>query len=93
MTDHGMAHGTRQRRGRILFTHRKSHSMYTLHPLLSDERINISRHELGHAVLGHMCGYQVDGIELGAARGCTLIHYGVSPATLACTQHSCKNYR
>lgn len=60
-----------------------SSAEYSLHPTLSNDRINISRHELAHAVLAHLCGYVVDGIELGATMGCTTIHYGVCPASFA----------
>jgi hypothetical protein len=35
-----------------------------LHPLISDERLNRARHELGHAFLAHELGFIVESIDV-----------------------------
>jgi hypothetical protein len=61
--------------------------MNTLHSTIEDSRINVARHEFGHALLAHELGFQVDGIDLqehpDRYAGCTLITYPVTPATFA----------
>jgi hypothetical protein len=50
-----------------------------LHPLISDERLNLARHELGHAFLAHSLGFEIHGIQLEAHEGRTTISYPLDP--------------
>ena len=49
-----------------------------LHEFIGDETINLARHELGHAFLGHALGYHVHGIELDEGEGRTELIYPLS---------------
>jgi hypothetical protein len=49
------------------------------HEFIGDERINLARHELGHAFLAHMLGFHVHGLALDERGGSTEISYPLSP--------------
>jgi hypothetical protein len=77
MTGHALESAQGQHHGNNVHT-REGISMHS-----PNDQTNIARHELAHATLAHLCGFAVDGIELGATRGHTLITYGVCPASFA----------
>src|SRR5438874_1618966 len=57
----------------------------TMHPTIEDSRINIARHEFGHAWLAHELGFVVEGISLedhpDRHTGCAEIAYPLDCAT------------
>jgi hypothetical protein len=50
-----------------------------LHPIISDERLNLARHEIGHAFLAYALGFEVHGVELDAREGRTTVSYPMAP--------------
>jgi hypothetical protein len=50
-----------------------------MHPIISDERLNLARHELGHAFLAHALGFHVHGSGLDSHEGRTEITYPLAP--------------
>jgi hypothetical protein len=50
-----------------------------LHPLISDERLNLARYELSHDFFVHILGFHVHGIELDSHEGRTEITYPLAP--------------
>jgi hypothetical protein len=52
-----------------------------MHPTISDNVLNLARHELGHAVFAHAFGYYVESIALGHSKGCTVWQHAVTPAS------------
>src|SRR5215471_2298873 len=54
-----------------------------LHAYVPDDRLNLARHELGHAFMAHSCGFYVHRIELDAAEDRTTTEYGLQPDEFA----------
>jgi hypothetical protein len=77
MTGHALESAQGQHHGNNVHT-REGISMHS-----PNDQTNLARHELGHATLAHICGYAVDGIELGVATGHTIINYGTCPDSFA----------
>ena len=47
-----------------------------------EDNLNAARHELAHAVLAHMTGHHINGIEYTRTHGCTVIQRPVTPDNL-----------
>ncbi len=55
-------------------------SEYELHPIITNDKINLSRHELGHFWMAHLCGFEAHGLALSQDHGGCTISYPLEAA-------------